>query len=583
MLKPLTVALAAVLAAQALRPSRTTTAPTMVITRPRATETADRTACSVVPPAAKNNIIPYTAPSKAWQPGERRREVDRQILHPYFRLGAIDDKTGERFLGGLKTLRRTLDDVMKTFVASEWSREHELRDASREFVASEWKREAALRASTQKFLERDDAAIAEAVASTQQFLERDDVAVAEAVAQVVCAAAIVPPLVLLAPLLVPMSVAHRKDVWNRATRQSRADHVAAFDAAVDAYRADQRDVVEALAAAEARRTRPARVGRVAVTMATSQEGAAVVAALVADGGAARPSEVVALVRDPASPKARALAALDDRVTVVAYDATDAASIRAGLEGCAAAYLCTTLNKASAGTWAMDWTGGAYELDQGRAFAEACADLDGLEQVIYGTAPVRKWPDEFVVEPPIHYAAKWEIEKMLEATGVALTALRKCPYHENFTKLTKSGAGPDGTWKPGNYQIKALTPPDFTYNMLDPKDIGPWAALAFAHRGVLASRSLSIASDCLSGAEMARDASECLGDGVKFSYAKQPRLIFEVLAFVEPTFVYISGLQRWNSDGGAHVRRADIPPMNRGDVAAATRIVRGDETPRLRRG
>ena len=123
----------------------------------------------------------------------------------------------------------------RTQVASEWSREHELRDASREFVASEWKREAALRASTQKFLERDDVAIAEAVASTRQFLERDDVAVAEAVAQVVCAAAIVPPLVLLAPLLVPLSVARRKDVWNRATRQSRADHVAAFDAAVDAY------------------------------------------------------------------------------------------------------------------------------------------------------------------------------------------------------------------------------------------------------------------------------------------------------------------------------------------------------------
>ena len=35
------------------------------------------------------------------------------------------------------------------------------------------------------------------------------------------------------------------------------------------------------------------------------------------------------------------------------------------------YLCTTLNKASAGMWAMDWTGGAYEMDQGRAFAAAC--------------------------------------------------------------------------------------------------------------------------------------------------------------------------------------------------------------------
>jgi uncharacterized protein YbjT (DUF2867 family) len=302
-------------------------------------------------------------------------------------------------------------------------------------------------------------------------------------------------------------------------------------------------------------------------MATSQEGAAVVRALLETERCAVGS-VVALVRDPSSAKARAIKALDpERVELVTYDARDAASIANGLKGADAAYLCTTLNRASAGAWAMDWDGGAYEMEQGKAFAEACGRVPGLRQVIYGTAPMRKWPDAFVVEPPIHYAAKWEIEKMLEATGVALTALRKCPYHENFTKLTKSGAGPDGTWKPGNYQIKALTPPDFTYNMLDPKDIGPWAALAFAHRGVLASRSLSIASDCLSGAEMARDASECLGDGVKFSYAKQPRLIFEVLAFVEPTFVYISGLQRWNSDGGAY-------DLDRDGVEALKAIHRG---------
>ena len=39
---------------------------------------------------------------------------------------------------------------------------------------------------------------------------------------------------------------------------------------------------------------------------------------------------------------------------------------------------------------------------------------------------------------------------------------------------------------------------------------------------------------------------------------QPRWLFEALAFVEPTFVYISGLQRWNSDGGAYdLTREDV--------------------------
>ena len=52
--------------------------------------------------------------------------------------------------------------------------------------------------------------------------------------------------------------------------------------------------------------------------------------------------------------------------------------------------------------------------------------------------------------------------------------------------------------------------------------------------------------------MADDANRAgLGEGAAFSYKMQPRILFEMLAFVEPTFVYISGLQRWNSDGGAY--------------------------------
>ena len=40
---------------------------------------------------------------------------------------------------------------------------------------------------------------------------------------------------------------------------------------------------------------------------------------------------------------------------------------------------------------------------------------------------------------------------------------------------------------------------------------------------------------------------------------------------------------WVHTEAMHFRRADMPPMNRGDAAAATRIVRGDELRRPRRG
>jgi len=90
-------------------------------------------------------------------------------------------------------------------------------------------------------------------------------------------------------------------------------------------------------------------------------------------------------------------------------------------------------------------------------------------------------------------------------------------------------------------------------MLGPGDIGAWATLALSHPSPLAGRSLSIAADCATGQEMADGATNAhaFGPGVDFAYKEQPRWLFEALAFVEPTFVYISGLQRWNADGGVY--------------------------------
>merc|ERR1719421_1022187 len=302
-------------------------------------------------------------------------------------------------------------------------------------------------------------------------------------------------------------------------------------------------------------------------MATGQEGQAVVKALSASPDHAS-TTIKALVRNPSSAKALELAALP-RVELVQADSLDADSLAAAMEDCDAAYLCTTLNNAGAGTWAMDWDGGKYEVEQGVAFAAAATRIPTLKQVIYGTAPLRKWPEAYRVEPPIHYAAKWRIEQIVRDAGLPLSCIRKCPYHENFTKLTKpvprtDGMGAErGWWQPGEYLIKALTPPDFEYNMLGPGDIGEWALLALANPSILGGGSLSIAADCLSGTEMAARADEAgaFGPDVSFAYKEQPRWLFEALAFVEPTFVYICGLQRWNSDGGRYdLHREDVEQL-----------------------
>ena len=171
--------------------------------------------------------------------------------------------------------------------------------------------------------------------------------------------------------------------------------------------------------------------------------------------------------------------------------------------------------------------------------------------------------------PYTYAAKWRIEEIVQAAGLPLTCLRKCPYHENFTKLTKAKQAEDeegkakGFWAPGTYFIKALTPPSFEYNMLGPGDIGEWAILALTNPTILGGKSLSIAADSLTGQEMAEGATRAtaFGPGVDFAYTEQPRWLFEALSFVEPTFVYISGLQRWNSDGGRYdLHKEDVKKL-----------------------
>ena len=75
---------------------------------------------------------------------------------------------------------------------------------------------------------------------------------------------------------------------------------------------------------------------------------------------------------------------------------------------------------------------------------------------------------YVVEPPIHYAAKWAIEAMLTDAKLPVTFLRKCPYHENFTKLTKAEAK-QSRLAPGEHKIKALTPARFEYATARPRD------------------------------------------------------------------------------------------------------------------
>eukprot|EP00629_Pelagomonadales_sp_RCC1024_P012263 CAMPEP_0119282010 /NCGR_PEP_ID=MMETSP1329-20130426/25936_1 /TAXON_ID=114041 /ORGANISM="Genus nov. species nov., Strain RCC1024" /LENGTH=190 /DNA_ID=CAMNT_0007282649 /DNA_START=43 /DNA_END=612 /DNA_ORIENTATION=- len=166
---------------------------------------------SKLPGLSRNNVLPYTPKGKEWAPGERRREVDRRIVHPYFRLGHLDDKSGEKLLASLETLRDALGSSCSSFVDSEWKRENDLRNGAKQFLEDEWTREKELRREARAFVAGEATPfVAWEELPALKGADRRDVSLAEAVAQVALAVALVPPLVVLAPFLVPFSVAYRK-------------------------------------------------------------------------------------------------------------------------------------------------------------------------------------------------------------------------------------------------------------------------------------------------------------------------------------------------------------------------------------
>lgn len=174
--------------------------------------------------------------------------------------------------------------------------------------------------------------------------------------------------------------------WVEEVAASQGLHQAAFDADIASYR-QRLQALEEQRCAERVPGDPSDVllpvgvhSIVAVTRATGQEGTAVVRDLATSHRLAG-VVVCPLVRNPASAKACALAALPPQVGQYVCDSTIAAPLCCAIAGMHAVHPCTTLNSAHALSWGMPWDGGA--------FAEAAQGLADPQHVVYGTARVWK--------------------------------------------------------------------------------------------------------------------------------------------------------------------------------------------------
>ena len=244
---------------------------------------------------------------------------------------------------------------------------------------------------------------------------------------------------------------------------------------------------------------------IAVVGATGAQGGGLVRAILADRDG--PFSARALTRNPKSDKARALAAAG--AEVVAGDVDDPASLRRAFEGAHGAFCVTFF-------W--DHFSPEKEYAEAGSMAEA-AKQTGVRHVIWSTLDdTRRFvPLDDDRMPTLmgkykvpHFDAKGEADALFTQAGAPTTFLLTSFYWENFIYF---GAGP----KRGADGKLALVMPmgDKKLPGISSEDIGKCALAIFRRGREFIGRTVGIAGEHLSGAEMAAAMSRALGETVTY--------------------------------------------------------------------
>jgi len=245
---------------------------------------------------------------------------------------------------------------------------------------------------------------------------------------------------------------------------------------------------------------------IAVFGATGAQGGGLVRAILSDpaGG----YRVRAITRDIDSDKARALAELG--AEVVAADIDDESSLTRALEGAYGAYFVTFY-------WAH--FSPEKELAEAGNMARA-AKASGLRHTIWSTLEdTRLWVPLSDDRMPTlmgkykvpHFDAKGEANRIFTDLGVPTTFLLTSFYWDN---LIHFGMGP----KPGPDGTLAITLPmdDKRLPGIAAEDIGRCAYGIFRAGDTYIGKTVGIAGECLTGAQMAAQLGKALGQEVTYN-------------------------------------------------------------------
>jgi uncharacterized protein YbjT (DUF2867 family) len=245
---------------------------------------------------------------------------------------------------------------------------------------------------------------------------------------------------------------------------------------------------------------------IAVVGATGAQGGGLVRAILADKASGVTAR--ALTRDVNSDRAKALAR--QGAEVVAANLDDPESVNRAFAGAYGAFCVTNF-------W--EHFSPEKELAQATAMAQA-AMKTGLQHVIWSTLEdTRRWVPLTDSRMPTlmghykvpHFDAKGEADQVFASLGVPTTFYLTSFYWEN---LIFFGMGP----KKGSDGKLAITMPmgDKKLPGVAVDDIGAVALGIFKHGGEYVGKTVGVAGEHLTGAEMAAALTKALGREVRYN-------------------------------------------------------------------
>ena len=230
---------------------------------------------------------------------------------------------------------------------------------------------------------------------------------------------------------------------------------------------------------------------IVVTAATGRQGRAAATALLERGWPVR-----ALVRDPDDARVAELAAAGAEVAVCDLD--DTAAVEAALGG---AYGLFLYQPGFMSAQLTPGLGPDSELARGRTVIEA-ARTAGIGHLVYSSALGAN-----LGLSPLQ-APKQALEQQLAASGVPFTIIRPVGFMENYAGPGR-GLAPDGT-------IRTPAPPHIVEQLIAVRDIGAFAAIAFASLDRYGGQAFELAGDELTVPQIAAAMTKALHRPICYS-------------------------------------------------------------------